>query len=91
MLFAQYVEDAPAPGEAAEAEEGRPVDISKALKAEVSQLKKRTSSLFHIKYMTGVHGSGFLVFEPSEIFLIEISIAKAVLQMHRIPPSWCCV
>ena len=42
------------------------VDISKAIKAEVAQLKKRTSSLFHIKYMGGVHGSGFLVFEPSE-------------------------
>ena len=42
------------------------IDISKAIKAEVAQLKKPTSSLFHIKYMGGVHGSGFLVFEPSE-------------------------
>ena len=64
-IMMQYVEEEPVAEEPAEATE-QPVDISKEVKAEVSQLKKKTSSLFHIKYMSGVHGSGFLVFEPSK-------------------------
>lgn len=40
------------------------VDIGKELKEEIAMLKYGTSSLLHIKYMRGVHGSGFLIFEP---------------------------
>lgn len=62
-VLSRYVDEEPVVEEHTEEPE-QPVDISKAVKAEVAELKKKTSSLFHIKYMSGVHGSGFLVFAP---------------------------
>eukprot|EP00210_Caulerpa_lentillifera_P004651 g4436.t1 len=58
------------------------IDISKALKAEVKELKKKTASLFKTKYLTGVHGSAFIEFSPNAPCPTEL-VLKALKQVYE--------